>query len=416
VPSPPLPSQSVAGQQPSAPGTSKAAFSKPDNVPASGELARKGMFYGHTRPGALVEKSIAKRAGDVLALLAFWLLRAGAVAGGLALAYLLFGIFGAHIGQVSTAATRAEAARLAQVTENVRLASTILSWSLVALGISMLILMADDKVVGPATAALGFVMHFGAAPLLSSIGQTQAVFYIIGAARTAGFALTVLGLMKYAFDFTRWLMELPNRMQHGANVGVADRAEVAQQRAAAHATMFSPCWQLPFCREVIRKQCPAYLAKTRCWKFGRGCYCDEEMISRIVRGEAMNTVSAPTRMSRQGKPPCGRCYIFLEHQRLKYNVVSPLAIPATIVAMFVGWPLYTALFSGVADRATFLWDKLAFSATKATTDLATKTDPYQLSRDQVQHVSQTLFGVILGFFVLIYVSKIIEWAIYKAKL
>jgi hypothetical protein len=352
----------------------------------------------------------------MLDVLAFWLLRAGAVAGGLSLVYLLWGIFGAHIGQAPTATTTAEAARFAQFTENVRIASTVLSWSLVALGASLLILMADDKVVGPATAVLGLVMHFGAAPLLSGIGQTQAVFYIIGAARTAGYALTVLGLMKYAVDFARWLMELPNRMQHGANVGLADRAEVAQQRAARNATMFSPCWQLPFCREVIRKQCPAYLAKTRCWKFGRGCYCDEEMISRIVRGEAMNTVSAPTRMSRQGKPPCGRCYIFLEHQRLKYNVVSPLAIPATVVAMVVGWPLYTSLFGGIADRATFLWDKLSFSATKVATAAPGAPDPYEMSREQVQHVSQTLFGVILGFFLLIYISKFIEWAIYKAKM
>jgi hypothetical protein len=352
----------------------------------------------------------------MLDMLAFWLLRAGAVAGALALIYLLYGIFGAQIGQATVPASTAEAARLAQATENVRIASTVLSWSLVAIVASMLILMADDKVVGPAVAVVGFVMHFGAVPLLSSIGKTQAVGYMIVAARGAGLILTVLGLMKYAVDMARWLMDLPNRMQQGANVGVADRAEVAQQRAAQNATMFSPCWQLPFCREVIRKQCPAYLAKKRCWKFGRGCYCDEEMISRIVRGESMNTVSAPTRMSRQGKPPCGRCYIFLEHQRLKYNVVSPLAIPATVLAMLFGWPLYTAMFSSIAGKATGLWDRLSFSATKAATDLTSKTDPYALNREQVQHVSQTLFGIILGFFVLIYVSKFIEWAIYKVRL
>jgi hypothetical protein len=41
---------------------------------------------------------------------------------------------------------------------------------------------------------------------------------------------------------------------------------------------------------------------------------------------------------------------------------------------------------------------------------------YQLSPEQVQIAAMNMFGFLLGFFLLIYLSKGIEWAIYKAKL
>jgi hypothetical protein len=219
----------------------------------------------------------------------------------------------------------------------------------------------------------------------------------------------------------QWIMELPNRMRGRADVGVAQHAEPQQRREAQNATMFSPCWKLPFCREVIRKQCPAYLAKTTCWKFGRGCYCDEEMISRIVRGESMDNVKAPTRMSRQGKPPCHRCYIFLEHQGMKYRVASPMAVPMTIAIMYFGWGTYMALTGKVGNSLQFLWDKLAFRGTSAVTNavgkvVETGSKANTLSPEQLQNTAQIMFAVLVGFYLLIMISKGIEWAIYKARI
>ena len=115
------------------------------------------------------------------------------------------------------------------------------------------------------------------------------------------------------------------------------------------------------CREVIRKQCPAYLAKKRCWKFGRGCYCDEEMISRIIRGESLDVIKAPTRMSREGKPPCGRCYIYIEHQSHKFRMLSPLALPATLAGIFFGWPYYLQAFKVLDKAMDAVWKSLNFN-------------------------------------------------------
>jgi hypothetical protein len=286
--------------------------------------------------------------------------------------------------------------------------------------------MFDVRPLGAITAALGVALQFGSPLLLKSIGETPAMGALAVQLIAAGKVIFILGLVKTVGDMAAWLVELPNRMQLRADVGVGQMAEVAQQRVARNANMFSPCWQLPFCREVIRKQCPAYLAKTRCWKFGRGCYCDEEMISRIIRGESIDMIKAPTRMSRQGKPPCGRCYIFLEHQTLKYKMISPLAIPATLAIMFFGWSTFQSVFGMAGDSLQVVWEKLSFAKATVTTTVTTTAAPgtpgapdmsaYQLSPEQVQQAAQNMVGFLVGFFLLIYISKGIEWAIYKARM
>jgi hypothetical protein len=143
------------------------------------------------------------------------------------------------------------------------------------------------------------------------------------------------------------------------------------------------------------------------------------MIGRIIRGEALEVIKAPTRLSRQGKPPCGRCHIYLEHQGYKFKVLSPLAFPGTIALMYFIWPIYSRLF--MAFTTSKIWNTLSFDTTKVTPD-AIKTDPSNvtsaatLNTEQVAQYATFLIGILLGFFVFVYVSKFIEWAIYKAKL
>jgi hypothetical protein len=269
--------------------------------------------------------------------------------------------------------------------------------------------------------AIGIFLHLGTPLLLfNQVGRTAATGIIVLPLRQAGIVLIGLGLIKYAIDAAFWIRQLPERMQARADIGVAEKAEPAQRRLAKNSNAFSPCWQLPFCREVIRKQCPAYLARKTCWKFGRGCYCDEEMISRIIRGESLDTIKAPTRMSRKGKPPCGRCYIYLEHQSHKFRLYSPLAVPATVIGVYLLWPIYTKVFDGFNQYLNKFWDLVSFNPRNLATG-SLKIDPQsvkdmsQLNPDQVTHVALVIFGVLLGFMLLIYISKFIEWAVYTAK-
>ncbi len=206
----------------------------------------------------------------------------------------------------------------------------------------------NQKGAGIAMTAIGLLVYFGVPfflpsqfgvygangnKLLASYASSQLIY----ACHVGGIGIAVVGLLKYLIEVILWILEMPDRMMQKANVGTGQQIEAAQQRVAKDANALSPCWSLPFCREVIRKQCPAFLARKTCWKFKRGCYCDDEMIARIIRGDSLDKIKAPTKMSQLRKPPCGRCYIYMEHQSHKFRMISPITIPLAVVIMVALW-------------------------------------------------------------------------------
>ena len=336
--------------------------------------------------------------------------RFAAMGAGFAVAFILFSIFVTKIGAGPIPASQANF---------LKIAATVFHLSAVLMAITGIMISLDQKGLGIALVVGGLVLHFGAPwVLLGHVGKTNAVLALVAALRGTGMWLVYLGILRGAYDLMQWIIELPDRKKQRADIGVGRRAEAAQQRIARDANVFSPCWQLPFCREAIRKQCPAFLAKKTCWKFGRGCYCDEEMISRIIKGESIELIKAPTRLSKTGKAPCGRCHIYLEHQGYKYKMLSPLALPVTGIIMFFFWPFWTKFFMAFSNAK--FWDAISFDKAKFTPDGLATTSVVdanaQVSQEQVAQIATILLGVLIGFFVLIYVCKFIEWFVYKLKL
>jgi hypothetical protein len=75
----------------------------------------------------------------------------------------------------------------------------------------------------------------------------------------------------------------------------------------------------------------------------------------------------------------------------------------------------------VAFSNSPIWNVFSFDTSRVTPDALVAKGPgtqpvSSISDEQVVHIATILIGVLLGFFVLVYVSKFIEWAIYKAKL
>jgi len=352
---------------------------------------------------------------EFLQPIALWLVRVSVLFAAGSAAFILINLIHGNLAAASPLASSE------QLLHPLRLASLTLEISLITLACCLTLLFFSTAAVAFSVLVLGIFLHLGTPLLLfNQVGRTAATGIIVLPLRQAGIVLIALGLIKYGIDAMFWIRQLPERMQARADIGVAEKAEPAQRRLAKNSNAFSPCWQLPFCREVIRKQCPAYLARKTCWKFGRGCYCDEEMISRIIRGESLDTIKAPTRMSRKGKPPCGRCYIYLEHQSHKFRLYSPLAVPATVIGVYALWPIYTKVFNGFNQYLNKFWDLVSFNPRNLATgplkiDPQSVKDMSQLNPDQVTHVALVIFGVLLGFMMLIYISKFIEWAIYTAK-
>ncbi|MEO6906365.1 MAG: hypothetical protein ABI210_00610 [Abditibacteriaceae bacterium] len=353
---------------------------------------------------------------EFLQPIAMWLVRVSIMFAAASSVFLILNFFHGNLSSNSPLANSGD------FLHSVSLASLTLEVSAVTLACCLMLLWLDATAVALSILAIGLMLHFGTPLLLfNEIGRTEATGIITLPLRQAGLVMIVLGLVKYAVDVVFWISTLPERMQARADIGVAQKAEPAQRRVAQNANAFSPCWKLPFCREVIRKQCPAYLARKTCWKFGRGCYCDEEMISRIIRGESLTTIKAPTRMSRKGKPPCGRCYIYLEHQSHKFRLFSPLTVPVTVIAVYFLWPFYTKLFTGFSSYLDKFWDLISFNPHNLATGVLKADSPQDyknltaMNPEQVTHVALIIFGVLLGFMLLIYISKFIEWVIYTAK-
>lgn len=315
---------------------------------------------------------------------------------------------------------------------NINMAAGAFGWLLAIAAVGGLVAIWEQKGAGIAMAVIGIGIFFGLPWLLAyqfgvydaeknrsiaSFASTQ----LAAGCRIGGMGVAIVGLLKWMLEVLTWLIEMPDRMMKKANVGAGQQIDAAQQRVAREANAFSPCWSLPFCREVIRKQCPAYLARKTCWKFKRGCYCDDEMIARIVRGESLEKIKAPTRMSQLRKPPCGRCYIYLDHQSHKFRLLSPVAFPLTIILMVVIWGPFGEVF-----RPAYRWldDKqknLKFLQTPnpVGADAASQEEAKKIGavdEDQAIAFTQWFIGLIGGFLALIYISKSIEWIVFQAKL
>jgi hypothetical protein len=406
---PPLPGAPVPGHTPPAPPRARATGSTP-GAPHTPAAPPPGFIDDNHEeiPQTGFSIAVVHEWLNKIEPVSQWMFRVGLFFGVTSLAFLVYVLV---VGKIGT--TPPPAAMLGYI----KLAVTVLKFSSLLLAISLFLLAFDALAISAGMAALGVLLYFGAPWLFANhIGTTVAAMVVMNGLRAVGTALTTLGLFKLALDVMQWIMLLPERMKQRASIGVARKAEASQQRVARDANVFSPCWKLPFCRETIRKQCPAFLAKQTCWKFGRGCYCDEEMISRIIRGESLDVIKAPTRLSKSGKPPCSRCHIYLEHQGHKFRALSPLTLPITALLMWVIWPFWTRLFGQILGAP--IWNTLSFDAKKLAPEAIASKEVASggLPPEQVMYYATIIFGVLLGFFVMIYVAKFIEWFVYKAKL
>src|SRR5882757_1818330 len=78
------------------------------------------------------------------------------------------------------------------------------------------------------------------------------------------------------FDGSRRKKEEFTAMEYGGNV----REE--EPPKGAPIGVFAKCWQMVYCRDAIRKRCPIYHARTKCWKERVGCMCEENVIRHAL--------------------------------------------------------------------------------------------------------------------------------------
>ncbi len=334
----------------------------------------------------------------------------------LSLAWLLYGLLSGHTATSPDPAKMQKVAQIVTTTSNIfQIASCVC-----AAAVAFITFAQRDVVF--------FLGGFG---LLCAAGFPALVHWQIGKVppmRTPSYAenalittfseagtfITVVALVRGGVHLIQSMYDFGEGLRHRATVGVQNHAKLNSLQARTP-TPFSPCWKLPYCRDPVRAVCPAWHAKQTCWKFGGGCYCDDELIMKVIMAEsgsegaaymfqALKDMKGPKQQ--KSKPPCDKCYIFLEHQRLKHNLLSPLMLPASIGLMYGAYPLYQRLFNGGAQLVVRGWSTISYNPASG------------LPGQQVAWLAtiEQLCAVVTGFLLMVYLTKAMEYALFKLRL
>jgi hypothetical protein len=187
--------------------------------------------------------------------------------------YILYGLL---FGDVSHWATLNKAAQ-GRIATNIQGATHYVSIALGVLLLTLCILYYDEESLGYSLVAGSLFLYYGLPFLLTTLdpnqleewnkSNNQAALAIMSQFKIAALILAVPGgvltlrdlILRFVDGSARKKEEF-TAMQYGGAV---------QEEAPPSAPpigMFAKCWQLSFCRDAIRKGCPIYHARTRCWK------------------------------------------------------------------------------------------------------------------------------------------------------
>ncbi len=270
----------------------------------------------------------------------------------------------------------------------------------------------------------GITAWFGIPYLIRAVGQGKGMNWDNEAVRTwmeTSRQIGIWSLVTLAWPAIRLgYMRVRSQVERRASRAYKDQAKLRRETRTARTHVFSPCWKLPYCRDYLLAVCPAYKARKRCWKLKRGCFCDPTMIESLTSGvpgaasgqaaylraelDARNTILA----QRAKRPPCKRCFNYLEHQELKYQALNPIVYPAVAAAAYfaykpVVWPAWQWFQQAVGN----IWAKIAL--TDAPVDVAV-TDV------QGQTVVAIMITVLLGMGLLLLALRLVEVWCFRWKL
>jgi hypothetical protein len=199
----------------------------------------------------------------------------------------------------------------------------------------------------------------------------------------------------------------------------ADAEKTAQSVRKQQDKFMGKCWELPFCRDTEKKLCPVRETKQPCWRKGRGCYCDQNIILRLSGGPANPQVilyhggggSRPSSVVRakswkEKRAHCLGCPVYLHHQAQKYQVAAPGAIIG-IIALFV--------FFRAAIMAAYPNAMLSLGRTFSGLSFGPAENGVpQWALDMGQNQGLMWMAIIVaGTLILAYSLQVVEWVLYR---
>ncbi len=274
--------------------------------------------------------------------------------------------------------------------------------------------------------AIGVVLLLGVPGMVANVAMGGQV---PEAARVVAWWGSFTGKAMILVVVCRIIYEIYRQVSEGGQRKRVKEEEVARGRRkqikVPKEKIFAKCWEMPFCHDAVRELCPAFKAHKTCWKFGRGCNCDPDLVERLIASR----VTGPARGARDSEGafirseleaeapksrsertiPCSKCPIYIEHQRRKFKVVSPLMIVITLVLLTMFYAPLTGLYSSMAGGIAGLISGTGISATGSV-----ETQQWWQSYLDTPAL-QAAFVVIIGLFFLSWTLKLGEWLVLEKK-
>jgi hypothetical protein len=277
--------------------------------------------------------------------------------------YLLWGMWSGAFADPNWNTTYAHADRLRSLS-NISLCGSIMWWALSISVVLFLFLFYHESYSGYSLLAGALFMQLGVPYITkllykndqqSATLATQQIFTLLSAQSwvigAPGAVLTLVSMFRATVSGLEDAKAKRSRMQFG---------QKAIRDNKPRNVMLGACWNLPFCKEAIRKTCPIYVKKSGpCWRNRRGCMCDQSVILIATSPNWKHNVSAtvdkldakfgrvPTtemppqpQLSKEAKVErCRNCVIYNYHQEQKYKLVVGIVAVATIGSL----ALYSSL-------------------------------------------------------------------------
>ncbi|MCL6519676.1 MAG: hypothetical protein K6T99_07555 [Armatimonadetes bacterium] len=236
-----------------------------------------------------------------------------------------------------------------RVIRNIIYAAKILGASGIIFLIAAAIRFYDEETVGYLLLIFGGILYWGIpstfAGKIQLLPKSMAYLpmYVLGQFKLVGIAAILLSVVFIIGDLYLRLSGVRRFVEQKASERRTGSALAAEEVKPGR--LYLACWQTPYCRPHIRKYCNAYEKRKTCWRIKSGCYCDEEMVIRILRQnqkavKGFDIKFSETATRRQNLTPaqkrerCRNCFLYAEHQKQKYKILSPLVFPAVFLLMF----------------------------------------------------------------------------------
>jgi len=350
---------------------------------------------------------------DIIAGWASTIFKLALAATVLAYGYYLWAIFGGYLARPVSP----------RIISNLQIMGQLLVGASIVGTICLIIVTLDEVAWAVLAGIFGAFFAFGTPHIVASSAggmHAQPVQVVLKYCTIAGFAVMGLATLRMLGEIGFYISMGPRKRKEEIEI----EQKAPKKKTSIRARWWARCWEMPYCHESVREQCPAYKARKTCWKYGFGCMCHPRLIEAVIMASAKGAKTAQERAMREGYVrsdlaadiklskeertiPCSKCPIYIEHQRQKFRIVNPIAVVATIAGLAIGYKPMMGLYRGFVQ---------ALSRLAARFTLTDRVNPSEWFSYLDTPTVRIFFFIIVGTLILAYVLKAVEWLIITKKI